>query len=125
MNLHEIFSRNLADDLTVRNGMLITGIVILLIGIVAVVYGLKHIEGNEIQKSHACFGYALILLGIILSVLSRIPDNVIYMAIIGFFFFIVISTALINKIILIKEKERKLKNNKKNRKNYFYRNFVS
>ncbi len=125
MNLHEIFSRNLADDLTVRNGMLITGIIILIIGIAAAIYGLKHIDGNEIQKSHACFGYALILLGIILSVLSRIPDNVIYMALIGFFFFIVISTILINKIILIKEKERKLKNNKENSKNYIYRNFVS
>ena len=125
MNLHEIFSRNLADDLTVRNGMLITGIVILLIGIVAVIYGLKHIDGNEIQKSHTCFGYALILLGIILSVLSKIPDNAIYLASIGFFFFIIISTVLINKIMLIKEKERKLKNKEKNSKNCIYRNFVS
>lgn len=108
MDLHEIFARNLADDMLVRQGMFICGLIILLIGIIMIIYGYIKRNGNEIQKAHTCFGFAVSVLGVLIAILGKVSENHITAVLLGFFFTMVTACILYQKVQKVREIQRKI-----------------
>ncbi len=108
MDLHEIFARDVADDILVRQGMFITGLIILILGIIMIIYGYIKRNGNEIQKAHTCFGFAVSVLGILIVILGKVSENYIIAALLGFFFTIITACILYQKIQKVREIQKRI-----------------
>ena len=106
-NLHEMFARDMISDAAIRNGMSIAGLVIVLLCLIVGIYGVKHQKESEIQRTHVCFGYVLVLLRIIIAILGRIPDKACCGATLGFFLTMVFVSVMLNKANKIKAEEKK------------------
>lgn len=123
MDLHEIFARDVADDMLVRQGMFITGLIILILGIIMIIYGYIKRNGTEIQKAHVCFDYTIMMLGGIIIILGKVSEDYIIAALLGFFFTMIAICTLYQKVKFvknlqeninkkIKEKIEEIRNNK-------------
>ncbi len=102
MDLHEIFGRNLADDIVVRQGMFIVGLIILILGIIMIIYGYIKRNGTEIQKAHVCFGYTIIMLGGIIIILGKVSEDYVVAALLDFFFTMIAICTLYQKVKFVK-----------------------
>ncbi len=92
----------------VRQGMFITGLIILILGIVMIIYGYIKRNGTEIQKAHVCFGYTIMMLGGIIIILGKVSEDYIIAALLGFFFTMIAICTLYQKIKFVKNLQKNI-----------------